>query len=283
MNTSNTRLTPTAFVERFPQLFQRYVDLMSLAYAHEAAWRNADTARFDESVKITLQAVEHAAAAAQEGYLAGVADERSLMEQAHKAARDALNAKLEQLLTTLANDEAPLLQERDQALASLEARLTAFRMACVEFEIQATAHPYGAELQAAANDAKQRCEDQRSPLRGRYSADVAEAFQLCNAAVAASSARYAHFENGVALDRKRALKLAEDGMHSALLQIAAERDEASTARLVWFNARKQCRRQALMLLFRNAEWADEAHFGQFLSDETEVHRQHAAERGWTLQ
>lgn len=255
MNSTITPITAAEFVVAFPQLFQQCQNVILLETAFAEEWRKADTAHFDDRVKAAQQALNKAESAAERIYRARIAEEFALMETTNRDAQATLNCKLSDLLTKLAEDEAPLFHERDGEIARLRAIWAAMQETCRELQLQSAAAPGGnrAEHQAALRAVDERCEILRAPLRTRYQADVAEAFDVYNAALAASRKRYAEFENGVALDRKRALVLAERIKHEALLQVAYERDEATETRREWCNRLKSSRQHAFVFFLANPD------------------------------
>jgi hypothetical protein len=281
---STTTMTAAEFVAAFPELFQQYQNLILLATAFEEQWRKSDTAHFDALVDQAQKALSQAENTAERVYRARIADEFAVMQTTNRDAQACLNRKLSEFLTQLAEAEAPLLQERDAQVGRLKAVWASLQETCRELEVSAAEAPGGghAKHQAALRAVDERCDMLRAPLRTSYSAQVAEAHDVYNAALAASRARYAEFENGVANDRKRAVALAERLKHDTLRQIAHERDEAADKRREWGNALKSGRRQAFVAFLQNPDRLAEREFGTLLRVQMEQFQRRADEHGWQL-
>jgi hypothetical protein len=240
---TNTKINPADFPRLYPELFAAYQVLMRATLEEVGRRSKVITERFDGEVSAALQLFASTEAAARQVFSQATEEAANQCRLVAQAADAELNAALPSLLEEKdAAQSALRLARSEQFLANQSEALTT--QECYrELGLHDQARAWFEQFQSNASIYMAEHDALLAPSEAHYQQEVAAAFEMRNAKVAAAASLYQQACEPHELTLKLALRAAESTKHAALQDIPWRRNEAQEELQAWITGMKQERLQ----------------------------------------
>lgn len=243
MNFVNTKINAADFPRLYPQLFATYQVLMRATLEEVGRRSKVITERFDGEVRAALQLFAAAEASARLAFDQATSEAAKQCWLATEAADAMLNAALPRLLEEKDAAQSALRSDRSEQFLANQSEALTTQECYRELGLHDQARAWFEQFQADAAVYMAEHDALLAPSEAHYQAQVAAAFEMRNAKVAAAASLYQQACEPHALTLKRALRAADSAKHATLQDIPWRRDEAQEELRAWNSGMKQERLQ----------------------------------------
>lgn len=243
MHFTNTKINPADFPRLYPELFAAYQVLMRATLEEVGRRSKAITERFDGEVSAALQLFAAAQASAQLAFNQATAEAENQHWSVAQSADAELNAALPRLLEEKDAAQSALRLARSEQFLLNQSEALTTQECYRELGLHDQARAWFEQFQSSTSVYMAEHDVLLAPSEAHYQQQVAAAFEMRNAKVAAAALLYQQACEPHALTLKRALRAAELTKQAAMQDITWRRDEAQEELQTWITGMKQERLQ----------------------------------------